>query len=427
MSAPLRLGLRENAPQFALLVLINALVGGVIGLERALLPLIAEGELGLSARSAILSFIAIFGMSKALTNYIAGRWSERVGRRRVLLTGWVVALPVPLLLMWAPSWGWVLAANALLGVSQGLSWSMTVVMKIDLVGPARRGLAMGINESAGYLAVALSALATGLIAESYGLRPAPFYLGVLYVALGLALSLLARETLPYAALEAQGASASASSGSNSSEAPPPSPREIFKRVTLTHPTLSSVTQVGLINNLNDGVAWGLLPPLLLSGGRTLTEVSALVALYPAVWGVGQLFTGAWSDRVGRRGLIVWGMWAQSAGLTLLALRPELAYAVSGAALLGFGTAMVYPTLLAAIGDVADPRWRASAVGVYRLWRDLGYVAGALVGGVVADLFGLSAAVLAAAALTCASGAGAAWRMGDGNIKASQGSQRTNRI
>jgi MFS family permease len=398
---PPRLGLRENAAQFTLLVVINALVGGVIGLERALLPLIAEGELGLSAHSSILSFIAIFGISKALTNYAAGRWSERVGRRRVLLAGWWVSLPVPLLLMWAPSWGWVLTANALLGVSQGLSWSMTVVMKIDLVGPARRGLAMGLNEFAGYLAVALSALATGLIAESYGLRPAPFYLGVLYVALGLTLSLQARETLPYAALEARA----------EGEPEPPSQRALFKRVTLTDATLSSVTQVGFINNLNDGVTWGLLPPLLLSGGRTLPEISALIALYPAVWGVGQLFTGAWSDRVGRKGLIVWGMWTQGLGLALLALTATLGGAIAGAALLGLGTAMVYPTLLAAIGDVAAPHWRASAVGIYRLWRDLGYAAGALVGGVLADLFGMSVAILAVAGLTCASGALAARRMG----------------
>ena len=414
MSGAPRLGLRENAAQFSLLVLINALVGGVIGLERALLPLIAEGELGLSARGAILSFIAVFGVSKALTNYLAGRWSERAGRRRVLIAGWVAALPVPWLLMWAPSWGWVLAANALLGVSQGLSWSMTVVMKIDLVGPARRGLAMGLNECAGYLAVALSALATGLLAEEYGLRPAPFYLGVVMVVLGLLLSLFfAQETLPYAALEERGGGQLKGEGEGEGEGEEPSQRELFKRVTLTDPTLSAVTQAGLVNNLNDGVAWGLLPPLLLSAGRTLGEVSALVALYPAVWGVGQLFTGAWSDRAGRRPLIAWGMWTQAAGLCALALSHTLSAAALGAALLGLGTAMVYPTLLAAIGDVAAPRWRASAVGVYRLWRDLGYAAGALVGGLLADSFGLRAALLGVAALTLASGGVAAARMRGG--------------
>lgn len=403
MSAP-RLGLRENLPQLALLVGINALVGAVIGMERGVLPAIAQEELGLGAKVGMLSFIVVFGLSKAITNYVAGRLAEVWGRRPTLIVGWIVALPVPPLLMFAPSWGWILAANALLGVSQGLTWSTTVIMKVDLAGPKRRGLAMGLNELAGYLAVAASALVTGWLAERHGLRPEPFLLGVIYVALGLGLSWgLVRETSGHAALEAGLTPAAAAEET-------PSPREVLWRATLTDPTLSSVTQAGLVNNLNDGAAWGLFPLVFAAAGLGLAEIGALVALYPAVWGLTQLLTGALSDRVGRKGLIVLGMWTQALGVAVVLTGATIPRFALGQALLGLGTAMVYPTFLAAIGDVARPSWRASAMGVFRLWRDLGYAVGALLAGLVADAFGLSAALWVVAALTAASGLIVALRM-----------------
>ena len=400
----LRLGLRENAGQFALLVVVNALVGAVIGLERSILPAIAEQEFQLAAHSAILSFIVVFGVAKALSNYAAGRLAERYGRKRLLVAGWLVAVPVPLLLMWAPTWRWILVANLFLGVSQGLTWSMTVIMKIDLVGARRRGLAMGLNEFAGYVAVALSALATAAIAARYGLRPEPFYLGVACVAAGLVLSAwLVRETRHHAALEAAATGAW----------PPfemPSARAVFWRTSIGDANLSSVSQAGLVNNLNDGMAWGLFPIVFASAGLDLATIGVLAAVYPAAWGIGQLATGAWSDRVGRKPLIVGGMWVQAAGIGVIALGATVATFAFGSVLLGVGTAMVYPTLLAAIGDVAHPSWRASAVGVYRLWRDLGYALGALIAGATADAFGLRTALWFVAALTLASGVIAAVRM-----------------
>ncbi len=404
MSAPaIRLGLRENAAQFSLLVLVNAFVGAMIGMERSILPAIAEGELHLAARTAILSFIVVFGVSKALTNYFAGRWSDRFGRKHVLVAGWLVAAPVPFLLMWAPSWAWILAANALLGVSQGLTWSTTVNMKIDLAGPKNRGLAMGLNEFAGYFAVALSALATGFIAAEVGLRPQPFFLGVGFVLLGTLLSVFAvKETLHHVNHESKLAGTAAQDTLTQ--------REVITRTSFTDPDLSSVSQAGLVNNLNDGMAWGLFPLLFAAASMSIAEIGALAAIYPAVWGLAQLVTGAWSDRVGRKGLIVAGMWTQAAGIVVIALGASFAMFASGAALLGLGTAMVYPTLLAAIGDVAHPSWRASAVGVYRLWRDMGYAVGALLAGIVADAFGLSAATLTIAGLTFASGVVIAVRM-----------------
>jgi MFS family permease len=401
---PVRLGLRANLAQFSLLVLVNAFVGAMVGMERSILPAIAEDELGLVARSAILSFIVVFGVSKALTNYLAGHWSDRFGRKAVLIAGWLVAVPVPFALMWAPSWSWILAANVLLGVSQGLTWSTAVIMKIDLAGPKQRGLAMGLNEFAGYFAVALAALGTGWIAARYGLRPEPFYLGVGFVVIGLALSvLLVRETRHHVAAESRLAG----------ELPPegiPSARAVFWRTTLLDRDLSSVTQAGLVNNLNDGMAWGLFPLLFASAGMSLRQIGTLAALYPAVWGLGQLVTGAWSDRIGRKGLIVAGMWVQAGAIAVIALSSGFGGFALGAVLLGIGTAMVYPTLLAAIGDVAHPVWRASSVGVYRLWRDLGYAVGALLAGAVADAFGLAAAAYTIAALTFASGTLVALRM-----------------
>jgi len=404
--AVIRLGLRENLAQFSLLVVINAFVGAMIGLERSILPAIAEHDFHLAARSAILSFIVVFGVTKALTNYGAGRLADRFGRKHVLVTGWLVAAPVPFFLMWGPTWGWVVAANALLGVSQGLTWSLTVIMKIDLVGPKRRGLAMGLNEFAGYVAVAASAFATGWIASRYGLRPQPFYLGIAYVAFGLVLSaLLARETLHHVSHETNLQSSERADATLSQA-------EVFRRTTLTDRNLSSVTQAGLVNNLNDGMAWGIFPIYFAAAGIGLEHIGLLAGLYPAVWGVPQLFTGAWSDRIGRKRLIVWGMWVQAAGIAVTVATGTLASFAVGAFLMGVGTAMVYPTLLAAIGDVAHPAWRASAVGVYRLWRDLGYAIGALVSGIVADAFGLGAAMWLVAALTFVSGAAAALRMSE---------------
>jgi len=402
---PVRLGLRENAGQFWLLVLVNAFVGAMVGLERSILPTIAEHDFQLAARSAILSFIVAFGIAKALTNYFAGRLSDRYGRKHVLIAGWMAAAPVPFLLMWAPTWNWVLAANVLLGISQGLSWSTTVIMKIDLVGSRQRGLAMGLNEFAGYFAVALSALATGWIAARYGLRPEPFYLGVVYVLAGLALSTLAvRETRHFVAHETQ------LSGYADTNAPELTQGEIFRRTTYSDRNLSSVSQAGLVNNLNDGMAWGLFPLVFAAAGASLGQIGTLAAVYPAVWGLSQIGTGALSDRIGRKWLIVWGLWIQAIGIAITATSAHMAGFFIGAVLLGLGTAMVYPTLLAAIGDVAEPGWRASAVGIYRLWRDLGYAIGALLAGITADMFGLQSAVYLVAIVTFASGAFAAMRM-----------------
>ena len=399
-----RLGLRENLWQFSLLVVVNAFVGAMVGMERSILPPIAEQEFHLVAKSAVLSFIVVFGITKALTNYVAGRLSDRFGRKHLLVAGWLIAIPVPFLLMWAPAWSWVLFANALLGVSQGLTWSMTVIMKIDLAGPSKRGLAMGLNEFAGYFAVAGSALATGLIAAQYGLRPQPFYLGIAYVVVGLGLSaLVVRETSHHVAVESKLHGAILPEDV-------PSQREIFWRTTLRDRDLSSVTQAGLVNNLNDGMAWGLFPLLFVAAGMDLSQVGILAAIYPATWGMAQLFTGAWSDRVGRKWLIASGMWVQALGIALVVVAKSFSGFATGAVLLGIGTAMVYPTLLAAIGDVAHPSWRASAVGVYRLWRDLGYAIGALLAGVTADALGLPAAMWLVAALTLASGLVVALRM-----------------
>lgn len=399
--SPVALGLRANAGQFALLVLVNAFVGAMVGQERSILPAIAEQDFDLAARSAILSFILVFGVVKAATNYLAGYLSDRVGRKRVLLIGWAVAAPVPFLLMWAPSWGWVLVANAFLGVSQGLTWSTTVIMKIDLAGPTRRGLAMGLNEFAGYFAVAASALATGHVAHAWGLRPEPFYLGVLYVVLGGGVALLlVGDTHGHARAEAAGTRAGPSVGA----------AEVFRRTTISDRDLSSVSQAGLVNNLNDGMAWGLFPLVFALAGLDVAEIAALAAIYPAVWGVVQLVTGAWSDRIGRKRLIAGGMWLQAAAIAGVAVSHSFAGFAASQVLLGVGTAMVYPTLLAAIGDVAHPSWRASAVGVYRLWRDLGYAVGALLAGILADAVGLSGAMWAVAAITAGSGLVVAFRM-----------------
>lgn len=408
MTDRIELGLRPNAAQFTLLVAVNALVGGMLGQERTVLPLLGEQVFGIRAYTAGLSFIAVFGIAKAATNYFAGTWSDRFGRKPVLVAGWLIAVPVPLLLIWAPSWSWVIVANALLGISQGLTWSTTVVMKIDLVGPERRGLAMGLNEAAGYGAVALTALATGYLAQAYGLRPAPFLLGVAFAALGLGLSTLAvRETRGHARLEAASHVAAARHDHLHGEL---SNREVFVQTSVREPALSSASQAGLVNNLNDGLAWGLFPILFATAGLSVGTIGVLAALYPAVWGVGQLFTGALSDRWGRKWLVACGMWLQAIALGVTALGSGFAVWALAAVLLGAGTAMVYPTLLAAIGDVAHPAWRARAVGTYRLWRDGGFAAGALLAGVVADALGIRAAIWTVAALTALSGLVVAVRM-----------------
>jgi MFS family permease len=365
--------------------------------------------------SGALTYIVAFGLTKAATNFLAGALADRYGRKPVLVAGWLVGLPVPLLIIWAPSWGWVVAANVLLGVNQGLCWSTTLIMKIDLAGPRRRGLAMGLNEAAGYLAVAVTAYLTGVIAARAGLRPEPFYLGVAYAGLGLGLSaLVVRETHGHAHLEAQLAEANQNTApSQPPAAPRPgqlSTRQVVVATSWREPALSACSQAGLVNNLNDGLAWGLLPLLFVRGGLPVAQVGLLAALYPAVWGLGQLLTGPLSDRLGRKRLITAGMLLQALALAGTAVAGGFLPWAACAILLGVGTAMVYPTLLAAISDVAHPSWRATAVGVYRLWRDTGFAVGALLAGLVADLAGLRAAVWVVAALTAASGLVVAGRM-----------------
>jgi MFS family permease len=406
----IRLGLRQNLAQFTLLVAVNALVGGMLGQERTVLPLLATQDFGVEKYSAALTYILAFGLAKAITNYFAGTWSDRFGRKPVLVGGWLVAVPVPVLLIVAPTWEVVIAANVLLGISQGLTWSTTVIMKIDLVGPNNRGLAMGFNEAAGYVAVAVTALATGYLADAYGLRPAPFLLGIAFAAIGLGLSVLAvRETRGHAHHEAKHHTppADATSGAGRHEM---TDGQVALLTSLREPALSSASQAGLVNNLNDGLAWGLFPVLFATSGLPLGHIGVLTATYPAVWGFGQLVTGALSDRWGRKWLIVGGMLLQAAALAMVAVAETFTWWAVAAFLLGAGTAMVYPTLLASIGDVAHPAWRARAVGVYRLWRDGGFAVGALMAGLIADAYGIRAAVWAVAALTAVSGVVVAVRM-----------------
>jgi MFS family permease len=394
-----RLGLRENWRQFALLVLVNAFVGAMIGLERTLLPLIAEADFGLASRTLVLSFLISFGIVKALANLFAGGLGDRWGRKRILVAGWLVGLPVPLLIMYAPSWNWVILANVLLGINQGLCWSTTVIMKIDLVGPKQRGMAMGLNEFAGYLAVSLSALMTGYIAAAYGIRPFPFYPGILFAVLGLLFSLFfVRETRPFAQLEAQKSTNLAATAGNQ-----PTFAQILLLASWKDKTLFAISQAGMVNNLNDGMVWGLLPLFLAGYGLPLKQIAIVAATYPGVWGISQLLTGALSDRWGRKWLIAAGMWTQAAGIGLLVVGREFTVWLGGVILLGLGTAMVYPTLLAAISDVAHPEWRGTAVGVYRLWRDGGYAIGALMAGLLADTLGIAAAIAVIGGLTLLSG------------------------
>ncbi|HET9162735.1 MAG TPA: MFS transporter [Solirubrobacterales bacterium] len=398
MTPSVRLGLRENAAQFSLLVAVNAFVGAMVGLERSTLPLIGREEFGLGSNAAVLSFIVAFGLVKAFTNLGAGALAERVGRRRLLIAGWAAALPVPLLIAVAPSWGWVVAANLLLGINQGLAWSMTVVMKIDLVGPRRRGLALGLNEAAGYGGVAVAAGLTGWLAAEFAARDVLVVAGAAVALTALLLSVLfVRDTGAHVALE------QARHHREADNAPPPLARA-FTEASYRVPALRSCSQAGLVNNLNDGLAWGLVPLFLAAHGAGVVDVGLVAAVYPGIWAVAQIATGAWSDSVGRKPLIVAGMLVQAAALALLALSGgALGLALAAAVLLGLGTALVYPTLIAAISDAVSPVARAPVVGVYRFWRDMGYAAGALVAGVASDALGYGGAISLVAALTAASG------------------------
>jgi MFS family permease len=392
-----RLGLRENLPQFTLLVGLNAFVGAMVGLERTVLPLLGEQEFGLTSKTAITSFIVSFGVTKALLNLVAARLSDRVGRKPILVVGWLFALPVPFLIIAAPAWWWVDVANVLLGANQAMAWSMTVIMKIDLVGPRRRGLALGLNEFAGYVAVGLTSWITGFIAGSWGLRPYPFYLGIGVAVIGLAASVFAvRETRGHVALESSAAPPLSASDT-------PGLGRIFYVTSLGNASLFAACQAGLVNNLNDGMSWGLFPLFFAAHGLPIAAIGVVKAVYPLTWGVLQIATGPLSDRLGRRGLIAWGMIVQAGGIWLTVLVPDYRAWLAGAVLQGAGTAMVYPTLLAAIADHAHPQWRASSLGVYRFWRDLGYAIGALLSGVIADAVDLAAAIHVVAALTLASG------------------------
>lgn len=396
VAAPaVQLGLRANAGQFALLLLVNAFVGAMAGLERSVLPVIAATTFGVASATAVLAFIVTFGLAKAFTNLFAGWVADRGRRRPMLIAGWLVGLPVPLLILWAPTWGWIVAANALLGVNQGLAWSATVIMKIDLVGPKRRGLAMGLNEFAGYVAVGLAGLASGVLAARLGLSLGAAAVGLVVAAVGLLLSLLVQETAPFARLEA--------TTTRHSGAERPTLPAVLRRSLWSDRALFSVSQAGLVNNLNDGLAWGVFPLLFLRSGLSLREIGVLAAVYPVTWGVCQLATGALSDVWGRRGMIVVGMLVQGAALIAMAQTQGFAAWSGALAALGVGTALVYPTLLAAVGDLAHPSWRGLAVGVYRLWRDLGYVAGALLAGILIDLFGTTVAINSVGVLTALSG------------------------
>jgi MFS family permease len=368
----------------------------MVGIERTVVPLIGAEEFNIGSTTLVVSFIVSFGVVKACANLISGQLADAWGRKSVLVLGWLVGLPVPFMIIWAPSWDWVIAANALLGINQGLAWSMTVIMKIDLVGPKSRGLAVGLNEFAGYLAVGVTAYLTGYLASEYGLRPAPIYLGVAYAILGFALSiLLVRDTRDHVRLETAG---------HVRQVAPISFREIFLLTSFSDRNLFAASQAGLVNNLNDGMSWGIFPLFFASFGLAVDRIGILKAVYPATWGILQVATGPLSDRWGRKGLIVAGMWVQAAGLFLTGATSHFEWWLVGSLLLGLGTAMVYPSLIAAVSDASHPSWRARSLSVYRFWRDLGYAIGALSAGIIADLFGMSWAIGSVAALTFLSGA-----------------------
>lgn len=395
-----QLGLKENWKQFTLLVVINGFVGAMVGIERSVFPRFAEAEFGVESAAAVLSFIAAFGLAKAAANYYTGRLADRFGRRKLLVIGWALALPVPLLLIWAPTWSWVVAANILLGASQGFAWSSTVVMKIDLVGEKNRGLAMGFNEFAGYFAVGITAFLSGWTADRFGVTPYPFYIGIAVAVIGFLLSLIwARDTRTFVKKE----------GAESSRAPM---KNVFTETSFTDKTLSSVTQAGLVNNLNDGMIWGLLPMLLLSLNYGDDKIGIVTAIYPAVWGIGQLFTGKMADIYAKKSMLFLGMLLQGAVILVIPITENFTVLIAVSALLGAGTALVYPTFLAAVADAAPPAQRAESIGTFRLWRDLGYVFGAVLSGIVADLFGLEAAVVLIGVVTVGSSLVIKFRMPD---------------
>lgn len=387
MDKEVRLGLRNNWKQFTLLVIVNSFVGGMVGLERSILPELAEVKFGLEAKTAIFSFIVIFGVSKAVTNYFMGAFADRLGRRRLLIAGWLIALPIPFILIHAPNWSWIVFANLLLGINQGLAWSSTVVMKIDLVGQKNRGFAMGLNESAGYLAVGATAFLTGWIASEWGLIPYPFYLGIVLSVLGLLFSIfLIRDTVKHVKVESAGHSGRKL-------------KNVFWETTWKDPNLGSITQAGLVNNLNDGMIWGLLPLILAGLGLTIGEIGLVAAIYPAVWGLGQLLTGRMADLFPKKGLLFWGMFLQAICLFLMIPATGFDTYVVLCTGLGLGTALVYPTFLAGIAEYSSPDQRAKSIGVFRLWRDLGYAIGALLTGILADSFGVEVSLGAIAGLT----------------------------
>lgn len=399
------LGVRANWRQFAVLVAITAFVGAMVGVERSVLPILAEEKFGVASASAVLSFVAAFGVAKSLSNLAAGTLAHRVGRRRLLILGWLIGLPVAPLIVWAPAWGWVVAANVLLGINQGLTWSMTVVMKIDIAGPRQRGLAMGMNEASGYGAVAVAAWVGGVLAAGHGPRTAPFVVVGAAAAAGLALSLFTRDTADHV-------------GTPDPTQPVDraSLRRVFARVSWRDRSLSAACQAGLVTNLNDGIAWGIFPLFLTARGLSIGEAAFVVGLYPATWGLAQLATGAWSDRVGRKTPIVLGMGTQAAGIAAMAWSDTYAGWIVAALTMGVGTALTYPTLIAYVGDRAAVSWRATAIGVYRLWRDLGFVAGALLAGIIADVVGVEEAILTVAAVTAASGLVAWLRMSEASVE-----------
>ena len=398
MTKQIKLGLKENWRQFTLLVIINAFVGGMIGLERSILPRIAEVEFHIAARTAILSFIIVFGIVKALTNYFTGALANKIGRKNLLTIGWLFAIPVPFILMYAPNWNWIVAANILLGINQGLTWSSTVVMKIDLVGEKQRGFAMGLNEFAGYLAVAIVAFLTGWIASNYGLRPYPFYIGIALAFLGFFGSwLFVKDTKHHIAHE-------------TTTSKVPKLKNIFWETTWKNKNLGSVTQAGLINNLNDGMAWGIFPILLASKGFSIGEIGIITAVYPAVWGIGQLFTGKMADYFCKKDLLFLGMLIQGIALLILIYAETMIHFVILSSVLGIGTAMVYPTFLATVAENTHPTDRANSLGVFRLWRDMGYAIGAILTGIIADTLGISASILVIGLLTIGSAGVIFYRM-----------------
>lgn len=385
-----KLGLKENLNQFILLIIVNSFVGGMVGLERSILPQIAEAEFHIAAKTAVLSFIIVFGIVKAITNYYTGALANKFGRKNLLTIGWLFAIPVPFILMMAPNWNWIIAANVLLGINQGLTWSSTVVMKIDLVGEKNRGFAMGLNEFAGYMAVAVVAFATGMIASEFGLRPYPFYIGIALSFAGLLTSwFLVKDTKHHVAKEASSSSVAKL-------------KNVFWDTTLFDRNLGSVTQAGLINNLNDGMAWGLFPILLAEKNFSISEIAIVTAVYPAVWGIGQLFTGKMSDYFCKKSMLFWGMFLQGVALLLFVFASSFTHYIVLASILGWGTAMVYPTFLATVAENTNPHDRPKSLGVFRLWRDMGYAIGAILTGIIADAFGINASVIVIGVLTVAS-------------------------